>query len=375
VRPTPDDDRRHDGAPPRSEPALEVTGAASSTELGRRARLLRQRIAALPIAIADACCVRGDVVVPSYPDGPRPSSTVVLSGAGSRGRGEHVGWTRAAHEDFARRVAGVAFGRCSTVADVARLVAGTVDDPYDRAALEAAAIDLALVQAGTNPFRLTDIATRPLRYVLSFERVADPLGRAARELRVAPGLELKLDVDPCWDDATLAELAALDRVRVLDFKLAGSVADHERAHRLVATALLEDPLPAATPWSASLRARLSLDASIRSAASVAELDERALPAAVNVKPARIGGMLEALDVVAACAARGIAVYFGGMFEVGVGRAQVQALAALLCPDAPNDVAPIAVGDAPARRPPRLVVPDDGIGFTGHAAAALALPSS
>jgi L-alanine-DL-glutamate epimerase-like enolase superfamily enzyme len=100
-----------------------------------------------------------------------------------------------------------------------------------------------------------------------------------------------------------------------------------------------------------------------------------LPAAVNVKPARIGGVLEALDVVAACAARGIAVYFGGMFEVGVGRAQLQALAALLCPDAPNDVAPIAVGETPAPRPPRLVVPDDGIGFTGHAAAALALPSS
>ena len=65
----------------------------------------------------------------------------------------------------------------------------------------------------------------------------------------------------------------------------------------------------------------------------------------------MGGVLEALACAARCADDGIAVYFGGMFEVGPARAQLAALAALLCPDAPNDVAPLV----DAVRPARLVV--------------------
>ena len=86
------------------------------------------------------------------------------------------------------------------------------------------------------------------------------------------------------------------------------------------------------------------------------------PAAVNVKPARMGGVLEALACVARCDAAGISVYFGGMFEVGPGRRQLWDLAALLAPDGPNDVAPIAVGEAPAPRPARLVVDAARPGF-------------
>ena len=353
MRPTPEAAVRHDAAPP-------------AGEAGARARRLRERLAALPVAIVSASCVQHDVVVPSYADGPRPSSTVLLSGRGSEGRGEHVGWTRAAHDACAVRVATLALAGCGTVGDVARHAAQALDDVYDRAALEAAAIDLALAQAGSNPFRLIDAAPQPLRYVVSFERVADPLARAATELRHAPGVELKIDVDPAWDDATFVALAALGRVAVLDFKLSGTVAEHERAHRLVPAALLEDPLPGATRWSAALRSRLSLDAAVRSTVALGEIGAADRPAAVNVKPARIGSVLEALDVVVACAARGIDVYFGGMFELGVGRAQLQTLAALLCPDAPNDVAPIARADDHAVRPPRLLLRDAGTGFAAGA---------
>jgi len=44
--------------------------------------------------------------------------------------------------------------------------------------------------------------------------------------------------------------------------------------------------------------------------------------------------------------------------VGVGRQQLRALAALLCPDAPNDVAPLV----PPERPPRLAVDVSAPGF-------------
>jgi len=134
---------------------------------------------------------------------------------------------------------------------------------------------------------------------------------------------------------------------VLDFKAGGTADHHERAHRAVPGAWIEDPAPSHV-WSAALRARLSLDAAITSARA---LDTQApRPAAVNLKPARMGGVLEVLACATRCAAEGIALYMGGMFEVGVGRTQLRALAALLCPDGPNDIAPLLETTRPARLP-------------------------
>jgi hypothetical protein len=45
------------------------------------------------------------------------------------------------------------------------------------------------------------------------------------------------------------------------------------------------------------------------------------------------------DFYDACEGEGIALYGGGQFELGPGRAQIQLLASLFHPDAPNDVAP------------------------------------
>ena len=49
-----------------------------------------------------------------------------------------------------------------------------------------------------------------------------------------------------------------------------------------------------------------------------------------------------------CAANGIALYGGGMFELGPGRGQIQYLASLFHPDGPNDVAPRAYNDPEPR---------------------------
>jgi len=330
---------------------------AVHAERARRAAALRRTLAALPLAVEHARCDVHDVPVPSYPDGPRPSSLLQLDGRGASGRGEHVGWTTGAHRAFANAVAALELRACASVGALSTLAREKLAHPYDRAALEAAAIDLALAQAGTDPARLIGHEPRPVRYVLSFERVDDPAARAALE---PAHLELKIDADPAWSGAVWRSLAATGRVAVLDFKLSGSAREHEQAHALVPGALLEDPLPSSEPWSPSLQSHLSLDAAITTAAHVTALDPA--PAAVNVKPARIGGVLEALAVVEACATRGIDVYFGGMFEVGIARAQIQLLAALLCPDAPNDVAPIALAGAPADRPPRLDAQPRDAGF-------------
>jgi len=308
----------------------------------------------LPVVVADAVCHVHEARVPDYPDGPRPSSTVTLRGAGEQGHGELVAWTRAGHERLAERMQEVPRG-AARLGEWIGAMARHFHDPYERAALEAAAIDLVLRQYQTNLFRLAHAAPTPVRYVVSFGRTQDPLALLRRE---PPNLGLKIDVDPAWTDETWAALADARRIAVLDFKGAGGAADLERACR-VPRALVEDPPPSA-PLPDALRDRLSADAPITSAGVLDTLPVR--PAAVNVKPARMGGVLEALACVAWCDAAGVSVYFGGMFEVGVGRRQLWDLAALLAPDAPNDVAPIAVGEAPALRPARLVVHATQPGF-------------
>jgi hypothetical protein len=61
---------------------------------------------------------------------------------------------------------------------------------------------------------------------------------------------------------------------------------------------------------------------------------------VNVKPSRFGTLRGLPDAYDHLAAEGIGAYGGGQFELGPGRGQIQYLASLFHPDAPNDVAPL-----------------------------------
>jgi len=326
------------------------------------AAVLLDALVALPLVIEDIGCTVSDVPVPSYPDGPRPSATVSLSGHGIIGRGEHVDWTRADHERFCTHATEtVPHGRWGLGAWAAAMREQT-PWPYARAALEAAAIDLALRQAGTTLGGLVDVLPRPVRFVLSFGRRADPAAEIARWREQGPGLLFKIDVDPGWTTATYETLGRLEAVAILDFKGGGSARDHEHAHCVMPEALIEDPAVAAAPWSASLAARVSFDALVTCAGDLTRLPVP--PAAINIKPARMGGVLEALRCAAACDVARVPIYFGGMFEIGVGRRQLWALAALLAPDGPNDVAPIVTGtgSAFARLPSVLRVPAPSPGF-------------
>jgi hypothetical protein len=317
------------------------------------AAALARALRGLPVEIEEISVETSAVAIPSYPGGSRPSATVTLHGRGARGQGEHVGWTAEEHSAFARRVRALTLPRrgARRLGDLASELPGVLEAPYDRAAIEAAAIDLALRQANLSLAALLDATPHPVRYVVSFEATGDPLARLHDEVGDTPGLGVKVDVDPAWTDATFAALAATGRVAVLDWKRGGASADHERARRLVPEALQEDPGPTPSPCAA-VADRLSFDGIFTHARALEELPIR--PLAANVKPARMGGVLEALDGIASCMASGISVYLGGMFEVGVGRRQLRDLAALLCPDAPNDIAPIDALEAGAARPPRPV---------------------
>jgi O-succinylbenzoate synthase len=97
--------------------------------------------------------------------------------------------------------------------------------------------------------------------------------------------------------------------------------------------MLEQPFPA-DRWdllstvASDLRTPLCLDESIR---GVPDLDTAlALGACdvVNVKPGRVGGIVQAVELQERCEDTGLRAWVGGMLETGVGRTAAVALAAL-----------------------------------------------
>jgi len=109
-------------------------------------------------------------------------------------------------------------------------------------------------------------------------------------------------------------------------------------------AYLEDPhdLPEIAQRLGDHLERVSYDSPIRSAEDIG-----ATPLAarvVNVKPSRIGSLRPLFEVYARCARERRPMYGGGMGELGVGRGQIELLAALFHSDAPNDVAPSAYNE-------------------------------
>lgn len=308
---------------------------------------LRGRLLRLPLRVDRITVETREIAIPSYPGGPRPTSRVLLSGAGCHGCGEHVGWTLAEHMRFAAACTRLPTTDTHCVGDLYATLRETLPEVHDRAAVEAAAVALALRQHRTDLASLLGRSPRPVRYVVSLDARSDPLPRIREERLRQPAVKLKLDVDPSWDDALLDRIAREGGVAILDFKGRGSARDHERFAQRFPESLLEDALAPEKLCRDALRARRSLDAPLDAKCALGSIAPR--PAAVNVKPARVGGILDALILARDAARLGCTLYFGGMFEVGVGRLQLRALAALLSPDGPNDIAPIL----PPNRPERL----------------------
>jgi hypothetical protein len=222
---------------------------------------------------------------------------------------------------------------------------------YRRWAFESAALDLALSQQGRSLPETLGRAAHPLRFVCSTRTALEPW------LELYPELHFKLDATPEWSDELVSALAARENVEVVDLKGAyhGTVVDnppnpdlYRRVAELLPGSWIEDP--ALTPETDAVlgphRDRVTWDAPIHSFADVEALPFP--PRCLNCKPSRFGSLRRLFDFYDRCAEHGIALYGGGQFELGVGRDQIQLLAALFHPDGPNDVAPSGY-NAPAAR--------------------------
>ncbi|WP_113704913.1 o-succinylbenzoate synthase [Nonomuraea lactucae] len=158
---------------------------------------------------------------------------------------------------------------------------------------------------------------------------------------------IKLKIEPGWDVEPVRAVRAEfgdDLPLQVDANTAYSLADAEHLRRLdefglllIEQPLAEDDLRGHAALAGRLRTPICLDESITSARDAATALELGACRVINVKPARVGGYLEARRVHDVAAASGVPVWCGGMLETGVGRAANLALAALPGFVLPGDV--------------------------------------
>ncbi len=300
---------------------------------------------------------------------PRHTTVVELRGGGLVGSGEDVIYDSTAQRAWQAEPRGIAAlcGRW-TLAELSHRIDGIDVFPappadaahslYRRWALESAALALALAQAETTLGAVLGREVAPVRYVVSLA-LGDPpsLERLSAVRALYPAARFKVDLSAAWDRSLIEQLAALDCIDVVDLKglyrgafqgPPANAAQYRWIAELLPKVWLEDP-----EWTEETRAalaphvhRVTWDANQHALSDlIAREDE---PRCVNIKPSRFGFLAELLRYYAYCEARGIRMYGGGQFELDVGRAQNQALAALFHADAPNDLAPSLFNESPLR---------------------------
>jgi hypothetical protein len=264
-------------------------------------------------------------------------TVVVLHGRGAEGRGEEVDYDPQQQERFQADEGKLPFAGEHTLESFSLLQAGQTE--YRRWAFESAALDLALKQAGLSLAEAVGRESKPLRFVVSTRTAAVPTW-----LELYPDLHFKLDPDRDWTDEVIASLR---HVETVDFKGIyrgefGMPPDpelYERIVRAFPNAWIEDPAltPATSDVLGANRERVTWDAAIHEWSDVEALPFR--PRTLNCKPSRYGSVKRLFDFYDGCEREGIALYGGGQYELGVGRDQIQMLASIFHPDAPNDTAP------------------------------------
>lgn len=108
---------------------------------------------------------------------------------------------------------------------------------------------------------------------------------------------------------------------------------------------IEQPFPPdRLDWHADVRKRLPdakicLDESVDSVGHLVSAHRMRAIDVLNLKPGRVGGMLESLEILAYCDEQDIPVWIGGMFETGIGRANNLRYAARLPNSLEHDLSP------------------------------------
>jgi hypothetical protein len=344
-----------DAVPPRVEGSA---GPGADPPAGPESGSTYARVAGLPLVI-ERCELR-PLVRDTSSGFTKVSIVMRLSGGSHVGEGEDITWDQIDQIELLKGGDGLTWLHGTRTFDAFSRLLGLANlfpvEPirdsarfYRTWAFESAALDLALRQNGLSLQDAVGRPARPVNFVASV-RIGDPpsLVPVHARLGVDPGLRFKLDPTPSWDDDLVGELADLGCVDVIDLKgcyrNANVAMDPEadlyrRVIEGLPDAWIEDPAlePSTQGMLERHRERITWDEPIHSIADIEGLPWR--PRMLNLKPARCGSVRALFDTYDYCAAHGIGVYGGGMFEQGPGRGQLQYLASLFHPGTPNDVAP------------------------------------
>lgn len=136
-----------------------------------------------------------------------------------------------------------------------------------------------------------------------------------------PTIPLMVDANTAYTLQDLGHLKQLDEFNLLMIEqpLAhDDIIDHATLQRALATPIC-------------------LDESIHSAENARKALDLGSCRIINIKPGRLGGLLEARKIHDLCQARGVPVWCGGMFEYGIGRAHNIALSSLPNFSIPGDI--------------------------------------
>jgi len=232
--------------------------------------------------------------------------------------------------------------------DVAQVLGPVQGHPMAKAALEMAALDAELRAAGRSMAERLGgvraevdcgvaVGVAPSIDAL-LDEVAGYLDQGYRriKLKVQPGA----DLDPVaavrerFGDVPL-QVDANGAYQVQDWPLLAALDPFDLL-------LIEQPLPpddllGSAEVARRVRTPICLDESITSAAVAATALAVKACSVVNLKPGRVGGLLEAVRIHDLCRGAGIPVWCGGMLETGIGRAANLALAALPGFSLPGDL--------------------------------------
>lgn len=204
------------------------------------------------------------------------------------------------------------------------------------------------VSIGIQPDVDATLAIIRKRYDQGYRRIKLKIKRGwdvdfAKAIRAAlPDISLMLDANSAYTLADAKHLARLDELNLL------MVEQPLRHYDIYEHGLLNQHMK--TP--------ICLDESIRTANDLKLALQVDAIDVLNLKPARVGGFAECVDIYHVCVEANLPLWIGGMLETGVGRAANTALAALPGVTLPSDIsATDRYFDPDITEPPFVLGPD------------------
>ena len=226
---------------------------------------------------------------------------------------------------------------------------------HTRAGLEAAVWD---AFAKTNDMRLTDCFAHYLPESHASEGFAtvgvsigiqtsleDTVATIQRRLNEGYG-RIKLKIKRGWDvELAQAVRSALPNIMLMldansDYSL--SDADHLSQLDQFDLIMIEQPLAHDDIYEHSqlqpqLKTSICLDESVKSASDLQLAISLGACRILNLKPSRVGGFSECVEIYKICVEHGMPLWVGGMMETGVGRAANVSFASLPAVNLPSDI--------------------------------------